>query len=242
MANKIYAVKKGLVPGLYNSWDECKAQVNGYSGAEYKSFKSTQLNEAINYVGIENLQVDSNFKRSSNNKKLMPNIDIDICRDFSPAHSDSYTMDTLATTMIKTSNLNKNVDVYVDGSFKNGMYSYAYVVVQNNNIIHTDSGIGKDSGAASMRNVAGELSAAMNAICWVRDCGLKCRIFHDYEGIGKWATKEWKCKNQYTKAYLEFIDSNPGIVSDFIHVYGHTGNTYNELADQLAGEAFKKGI
>ena len=191
MANKIYAVKKGLVPGLYNSWDECKAQVNGYSGAEYKSFKSTQLNEAINYVGIENLQVDSNFKRSSNNKKLMPNIDIDICRDFSPAHSDSYTMDTLATTMIKKSNLNKNVDVYVDGSFKNG---------------------------------------------------LTCRIFHDYEGISKWATKEWKCKNQYTKAYLEFIDSNPGIVSEFIHVYGHTGNIYNELADKLAGEAFKKEI
>ncbi|MDM8534808.1 RNase H1/viroplasmin domain-containing protein, partial [Clostridiaceae bacterium HSG29] len=29
-------------------WDECKKQVHGYKGAEYKSFKS--LNEAENYL------------------------------------------------------------------------------------------------------------------------------------------------------------------------------------------------
>ena len=35
---KIYAVRKGRKPGLYHSWEDCKAQVHGYSGAEYKSF------------------------------------------------------------------------------------------------------------------------------------------------------------------------------------------------------------
>ncbi len=35
---KYYGVKRGLVPGVYTSWDECKAQVDGFSGAEYKSF------------------------------------------------------------------------------------------------------------------------------------------------------------------------------------------------------------
>ncbi len=39
MAGKFYAVKKGKKPGIYKSWDECKAQVDGYSGAVYKSFK-----------------------------------------------------------------------------------------------------------------------------------------------------------------------------------------------------------
>jgi len=44
---KYYAVKVGRVPGIYQSWSECKLQVNGYSGAVFKSFKS--LTEARNF-------------------------------------------------------------------------------------------------------------------------------------------------------------------------------------------------
>ena len=35
---KAYAVRKGLAPGVYGTWDECKAQVDGFPGAEYKGF------------------------------------------------------------------------------------------------------------------------------------------------------------------------------------------------------------
>lgn len=45
---KFYAVKKGKKIGIYNTWNECKKQVNGFSGAEYKSF--TSLEEANNYI------------------------------------------------------------------------------------------------------------------------------------------------------------------------------------------------
>lgn len=38
MAKKYYAVAKGKVPGIYMTWDACKAQVSGFSGALYKSF------------------------------------------------------------------------------------------------------------------------------------------------------------------------------------------------------------
>lgn len=39
MAKKnVYAVKKGKKTGLYYSWEECKAMVIGFSGAEYKGF------------------------------------------------------------------------------------------------------------------------------------------------------------------------------------------------------------
>ena len=37
---KFYAVKIGRTPGIYNTWDECREQVDGFSGAEYKSFPS----------------------------------------------------------------------------------------------------------------------------------------------------------------------------------------------------------
>lgn len=39
---KYYAVKKGRIPGIYLSWDECKKQVNGFSGALYQSFSTQQ--------------------------------------------------------------------------------------------------------------------------------------------------------------------------------------------------------
>lgn len=35
---KFYAVRKGRKRGIFFSWDECKKQVHGYSGAEFKSF------------------------------------------------------------------------------------------------------------------------------------------------------------------------------------------------------------
>lgn len=46
--NNFYAVKKGKIPGLYKTWDECKAQVDGFSGALYKGFSTRK--EAENYL------------------------------------------------------------------------------------------------------------------------------------------------------------------------------------------------
>ena len=48
MAKKYYAVKAGRQTGLFTSWDDCKAQVQGFSGAIYKSFPS--LVEAQQYL------------------------------------------------------------------------------------------------------------------------------------------------------------------------------------------------
>lgn len=50
MAAKYYAVRKGIKPGIYRDWGTCKAMVNGFSGAEYKSFPTKE--EAEHYMGI----------------------------------------------------------------------------------------------------------------------------------------------------------------------------------------------
>ena len=50
MTSKFYAVRKGITPGIYQSWTECKAMVTGYSGAEYKSFPTLQ--EAQKYMNM----------------------------------------------------------------------------------------------------------------------------------------------------------------------------------------------
>lgn len=49
---KFYAVRKGRNNGIYNTWNECKEQINGFSGAEYKSF--TTIEEAKSYINGEN--------------------------------------------------------------------------------------------------------------------------------------------------------------------------------------------
>ena len=49
MAKKYYAVRVGKVPGIYQTWDECKKNVHGFPAAEYKSFPSVE--EAKAYMG-----------------------------------------------------------------------------------------------------------------------------------------------------------------------------------------------
>ena len=43
---KYYAVKKGRKTGIFTTWDDCKAQVNGYKGAVYKSFSTRREAQA----------------------------------------------------------------------------------------------------------------------------------------------------------------------------------------------------
>lgn len=47
-----YAVSKGRIPGVYNTWKECQKQTKGFSKASYKKFDS--LEEAQEYVKGDN--------------------------------------------------------------------------------------------------------------------------------------------------------------------------------------------
>ena len=53
-AKKFYAVKKGKKTGIFASWEECKALVAGYAGAQYKSFSTYK--EAEDYLKGEKIQ------------------------------------------------------------------------------------------------------------------------------------------------------------------------------------------
>lgn len=48
MATKYYAVKVGLTPGVYKTWDECKNNTAGYPGAKFKKFDTEK--EAWDFV------------------------------------------------------------------------------------------------------------------------------------------------------------------------------------------------
>lgn len=53
MASKFYAVRKGKKTGIFLTWEECKRQVDGFSGAEYKSFKTKEEAEEYCNGGVQ---------------------------------------------------------------------------------------------------------------------------------------------------------------------------------------------
>lgn len=63
MTKKFYAVKKGRSTGIFTTWEACKASVNGYSGAQYKSFSTVEEAE-IYLKGETALQPDTSEEES----------------------------------------------------------------------------------------------------------------------------------------------------------------------------------
>lgn len=92
-----------------------------------------------------------------------------------------------------------------------------------------------DSG----RNVGGEIAAAVHAARWaLRNLYYHLTIVHDYEGVGKWPTRQWKTKQQMTREYVRIMDDlSRHLMINYTWSRGHSGNKYNDIADTLA----KKG-
>lgn len=204
MAGKFYAVKAGRKTGIFNSWEECKRQVDGYPSASYKSFKTAA--EAAAYIG------------------LVPNQTAIANTNDSPA---DFVTDNTAIA-------------YVDGSYNISTCEYGYGVVffYNGEEIHLKKGFPKDE-LATMRNVAGEIKGSEAAISYALSHNISSiKIYHDYEGISKWCTGEWKANKEGTIAYRDFYNNaKKQLKIEFVKVKGHSGDTYNDIADRLAKEA-----
>lgn len=193
--SKYYAVRLGKKPGIYKSWDECKAQVHGYPGAIYKSFTSIDQAQAF-----------------------MENVD----------------------------NVNQSksqAQIYVDGSYSNDLkiFGWGIVIISGSNV---DEFYGySENQDYQYRNVAGEIYGAVKAIEISLERGYKSIDLHyDYTGIRHWALGEWRRNNSLTQRYHDFMqDLKVKININFIKVKAHSGDGYNELADQLAKKAVEEG-
>lgn len=130
---------------------------------------------------------------------------------------------------------------YVDGSYnvKNKEYGYGCVLIENQKIIKELSGKDNNLEYVSMRNVAGEILGSLKAIEFAVQMkySMIC-IYYDYEGIEKWANKEWKANKIGTKEYVKKIDDYRKVINiQFIKVLAHSGDYYNDKADLLAKKA-----
>lgn len=211
MAKKFYAVKQGKNTGIYTTWDQCKEQVHGFSGAIYKSFPTRE--EAENYMtggAVSNGTAGEKTKEKADEK-------IDSQKEYD------------------------GVVAYVDGSYNISTkeFSYGMIVLMEDGTEFKYAEKYNDPELASMRNVAGEIKGSQAAMEFAISRGIdKITIFHDYEGISRWCLGEWKTNKEGTKAYKAYYDQiKSKLKVEFVKVKGHSNDKYNDIADELAKQA-----
>ena len=130
---------------------------------------------------------------------------------------------------------------YVDGSYEHSeqRYGFGCVFLLPDGRILTENGSGNQPETAALRNVTGEMLGAMYAVTYaLKNDFRQLEICYDYEGIEKWVTGVWKCKNPLTQKYAASMRAwGQKIVITFTKVAAHSNVYYNEMADQLAKEA-----
>lgn len=131
-------------------------------------------------------------------------------------------------------------EIYVDGSFdvRTKRFGCGVVILYRGKEITLKHGY-DDPASAELRNVAGEVMGAVNAIRYCQEHDIdEVYIYHDYNGIGKWGDDEWKANLPLTRKYKQFVaDARKNMKIVFIKVEAHTGVKYNEMADRLAKDA-----
>lgn len=208
---KYYAVAKGRLTGIFTSWDECKKQVDGFSAPIYKSFKS--LEEAKEFL-------EKNMASTNHDKEIIFEANNSFEREIKELYKKLDEKEALA---------------FVDGSFlkneKSAGYGLVYVKKGSYKLVSENA-----VGDLSLRNVLGEILAAMEAVKLAIEDGLdKISIYYDYTGLEYWANGSWKRNNSLTKTYFEFMqEAKKQIKIEFFKVEAHKGIILNEKADSLA--------
>lgn len=125
-------------------------------------------------------------------------------------------------------------EAFVDGSYISGITGYGAVIYLGNELKTKIYGTIEE---VEFRQFGGELKSVIETLKWCKENGIsKIRINYDYQGIEKFATGEWKPKNEISRKYTEFVRKT-GIDIDWRYIKSHTGNAKNEEADALAKKA-----
>ena len=128
--------------------------------------------------------------------------------------------------------------VYVDGSYNSASrkFSYGVVAVKDNIVEYVHGGSGKNSEDNNIRQIAGELNAALEGVQYaLNNKHKKVVIFHDYEGICHHATGFWQRKDKSSQEYYEKMNNlmKKGIEIQFVQVKSHEEDLFNEMADTI---------
>lgn len=200
---KAYVVFKGRKPGIYDTWAECKAQVDGFSGPVFRGYASREEAEAAfasKDAGYANRYNNSNATYSANQNTADKSGVVH--RDFCP----DETLDYYEVHSDGGARGNQNKDDKKSG--------YGYVVVDKQHRIVAE-GYGSAIGATNNQM---ELQGAIEGLKAVPE-GAKVYFMTDsayvYAGFAhnfpdepryeKWKANGWKNASKKTPENLEQI-------------------------------------
>ena len=235
---KFYAIKN--TNQIVTSWDECKAIVNGLSGAKYKSFKTES--EAAAYL------LDQLEEQQSQQSSELEVVDYVAENGISGTITVAETIDPFKLPLIGT--------VFaVDGSFNTETNVYGAGIIQYDkelNIALQRRTSGSKPEFAKSRNIAGETVALATAInLATKESVSEITVICDYEGDFRWLAPKsvivnnvacWGNKKStpiaaYHAKVMDYAKENGIDKIHFIWVRGHQGIDSNELVDKLAKQA-----
>ncbi len=214
---KFYVVWHGRNTGIYNTWNECKAQVDGFPNARYKSFTRRQEAEAA-FSNQQNTAL--NFPRKASPKKKV--------------HTDIRKTDV---SVFSDGGCLKNPG----GGAGSGLAIYRY-----GRLDQLWYGLYLPCGTNNIAELNGLYQALIVAKKSLAD-GLSCQILTDsnysLQAVTLWA-KNWK-KNAWqtktgavkNKALVEQCFNLYTALNEQVkvqHVAAHVNIEGNELADRMA--------
>ncbi len=197
---KYYTVWKGHHTGVFESWDDCKAQINNFEGAQYKSFDTFEAaKQALKGNYYDFISKKGAFKSELSQLQLdrigQPNfnsISVDAASSGNPGVMEYRGVDTKTKQQL-----------FIQGPFEQGtnnigeflaiVHGLAYLKQQNSDrVIYTDSRTAiswvkkKTCNTKLERNTKNEklFDLVERAIHW-----LKTNSYNT--PIAKWETKAW---------------------------------------------------
>ena len=250
--SKWYAVAKGRVPGIYTTWDECKAQVAGFSGAIFKSFKTRTCAETF-------MSSNGNLSESTNNAFASSEKSIRKKRA-----RDTADISTSSQTTKRSHNPFKNdadglcLTIHFDGGSRGnpGVAGCGAELVVTDNTTNppttTKYLIREYCGDRETNNYAeynGLIAGLKQVMVLLRALEarkslpsmLKLQVCGDSNLIIQQLKGNWKCKHDSLKPLFResqgLVADMKKIVTNSVVSFDHVYREQNKVADQLANEA-----
>ena len=216
---KYYVVWQGKKPGIYNSWDECKEQVHGVVGAQYKSFDTIQEAEAAIKLPYHSVVAQNNRSTQSIQNNQIIIIDENGMTTIKPGTENPPILDALA------------VDAACSGNPGVMEYQGIYIPTRTR-VFHYRAEKGTNNIGEFLAIVHGLsylkkhhlnqiiYSDSANAIGWVRQKQCKSKLVEDASTAELWdyihRAENWLRTNSYTTEIRKWDTDHWGeIPADF---------------------------
>ena len=216
---KYYVVWQGKQPGIYTDWDECKKQVVGVQGAQYKSFNTLAEAEAAIKLPYGSVVVQSPRNSQSTQSTSVLIIDDNEMTAIKPGTENPPILDALA------------VDAACSGNPGVMEYQGIYIPTRTR-VFHYRAEKGTNNIGEFLAIVHGLsylkkhhlnqiiYSDSVNAINWVRQKVCKSKLVEDASTAELWdyihRAENWLRTNSYTTEIRKWDTDNWGeIPADF---------------------------